>query len=80
MTEDERLARACIAKTLGECTQAGDARKAETYARCFTEDGVLCLSESIVGREAIQHWMEAPSVIKQQSGTRSGSDTIREAK
>ena len=67
MTEEERLARACIAKTLGECTQAGDARKAEPYARCFTEDGVLDLSERIEGREAILRWMSAPSPIKQSS-------------
>jgi hypothetical protein len=67
MTEDERLARACIAKTLGECTQAGDARKADAYARCFTDDGVLELAERIEGREAIRSWMAAPSVIRQSS-------------
>lgn len=67
MTEDERIARACIEKTLGECTQAGDARKAKAYARCFTEDGVLELSERIEGRETIREWMEAPSPIRQSS-------------
>jgi hypothetical protein len=67
MTEAERNARACIAKTLGECTQAGDARKAELYARCFTEDGVLDLGERIEGREAIRRWMEAPSPIRQSN-------------
>ena len=72
MTEDERIARACIAKTLGECTQAGDARKAEAYARCFTEDGVLELDERIEGRETIQRWMEAPSVIRQPKGPAPG--------
>jgi hypothetical protein len=67
MTESERDARACIAKTLGECTQAGDARKAEVYARCFTEHGVLDLGSRIEGREAIRLWMEAPSPIRQSS-------------
>jgi hypothetical protein len=65
MTEEERLARACIAKTLGDCTQAGDARKAEPYALCFTADGVLELAERIEGRDAIQHFMAAPSPIRQ---------------
>jgi SnoaL-like domain len=67
MTEDERVARACIAKTLGECTQAGDARKSERYAQCFTEDGVLELDERLEGREAIRAWMAAPSVIRQSA-------------
>jgi hypothetical protein len=67
MTEAERHARACIAKTLGDCTQAGDSRKAEPYARCFTVDGVLHLGEKIEGREAIRRWMEAPSPIQQSS-------------
>ena len=70
MTEDERIARACIAKTLAACTQAGDARKAEAYAGCFAIDGVLQLEASINGRAAIQAWMQAPSVIP-QPGTAS---------
>jgi hypothetical protein len=65
MTEEERRARAGIEKTLAACTQAGDARKAEAYARCFTEDGVLNLGERIEGREAIRRFMEAPSSIPQ---------------
>ena len=65
MTEEERIARASIAKTLGECTQAGDARKAEPYSLCFTEDGVLDLGDRLEGRAAIRRWMEAPSVIRQ---------------
>jgi len=72
MTEDERMARACIAKTLAECTQAGDARKAELYSRCFTEDGVLELGERIEGRDAIRRWMEAPSPIQQPKGPSPG--------
>lgn len=67
MTDNERIARASIARTLGECTQAGDARKAESYARCFAEDGVLELSERFEGRAAIRRWMEAPSPIRQSS-------------
>ena len=65
MTEAERNAREAIAKTLAACTQAGDARKADAYAACFAEEGVLELSERIVGRNAIRQWMAAPSVIPQ---------------
>jgi hypothetical protein len=72
MTEEERLARAGIEKTLAACTQAGDARKAEAYARCFTEDGVLNLGEKIEGREAIRRYMEAPSPIPQPSASAPG--------
>jgi hypothetical protein len=72
MTEDERLAREAIAKTLAACTQAGDARKADTYAQCFTEDGVLHLQSQIEGRESIRRWMSAPSVIPQPDGPSPG--------
>lgn len=67
MTDDERTARASIAKILGECTQAGDARKAERYAACFTTDGILELGERIEGRDAIRRFMEAPSPIRQST-------------
>jgi SnoaL-like domain len=72
MTEEERIARACIAKTLSACTQAGDARKADSYARCFTEDGVLELATRIRGRDSIRRWMEAPSVISRPDGPAPG--------
>ena len=72
MTEAERLARASIAKTLGNCTQAGDARKADAYAACFSENGVLELNQRIEGREAIRRWMAAPSVIPQPDGPTPG--------
>ena len=68
MTHEETIARAAILHTLALCTQAGDARKAEAYARCFTEQGVLELSERIEGREAIRRWMSAPSVIHPPAG------------
>jgi hypothetical protein len=63
MTSAEALARAAIEKTLAACTQAGDARKAEAYAGCFTENGALILAETFAGRETILRWMTAPSVI-----------------
>jgi SnoaL-like domain len=72
MTQAELLARAAIAKTLAACTQAGDARKAEEYARCFTADGVLELTEHYTGRDAIRRWMTAPSVIPAPAGGRPG--------
>jgi SnoaL-like domain len=68
MTEQEQSARAAIAKTLGACTQAGDSRKADAYAACFSEDGVLeLLNARHAGREAIRTFMAAPSVIPQPS-------------
>lgn len=67
MTDAELKARLAIADRLAACTQAGDARKAEAYAACFTEDGVLDLTagggEAIAGRAAILAWMKGPSVI-----------------
>jgi hypothetical protein len=68
----EANARAAIWDTLAACTQAGDARKADAYAQCFTEDGVLDLGEGIAGREAIRRWMSAPSVIPQPKGPSPG--------
>jgi hypothetical protein len=72
MTHEETIARAAISQTLALCTQAGDARKAEAYARSFTEEGVLELGERIEGREAIRRWMTAPSVIPQPEGGSPG--------
>ena len=65
-------ARAAISDTLAACTQAGDARKADAYAECFSEDGVLDLGQRIEGREAIRRWMSAPSVIPQSKGPSPG--------
>src|SRR4051794_17046106 len=72
MTNAEHLARSAIAKTLAACTQAGDARKADLYAGCFAEDGVLELAERYEGRETIRAWMTAPSVIPQPGGGAPG--------
>lgn len=76
MTDDESRARAGIAKTLAAAAQAGDARKAEAYAACFAEDGVLDLThgggQAILGRAAIGAWMQAPSPIAQPADRRAG--------
>ena len=74
MTEDERIARAAIADTLAICTQSGDARKADSYAACFAEDGVLDLGEGdkIIGREALRAWMKTPSAFPQPEGAEPG--------
>lgn len=69
MTEAERLARAAIEKTLAACTQAGDARKANAYAACFTEDGVLELEQKHETRAGIRAFMAAPSVIPKPTET-----------
>lgn len=67
MTDEEFQARAGIEKTLAVAAQAGDARKADAYAACFAEDGVLDLTSGggsvIAGRETIRAWMNAPSPI-----------------
>ena len=41
MTLDDLLAREAIRALMAKCTQAGDSLRAEEYADCFTEDGVL---------------------------------------
>lgn len=64
MTAEEIHAEAEIRQQLARCTQAGDARKADAYAECFSAEGVLELEQqTICGREAIRSWMGAPSVI-----------------
>ncbi len=64
MTPGQVHAMAEIRQHLARCTQAGDARKADAYAACFTVDGVLELAnETVAGRGAIRAWMTAPSVI-----------------
>lgn len=66
MTDDDHRAHTAIRATLGACTQAGDARKADAYAAAFAIDGVLDLTrQRLDGREAIRAWMQAPSVIPQ---------------
>lgn len=72
MTDEQATARAAIQNRLAACSQAGDARKADAYAECFTEDGLLQLAEAIEGREAIRAWMTAPSVIPQPKGGAPG--------
>lgn len=76
MTDAELKGRIGIADRLAAASQAGDARKADAYAECFTEDGVLDLSSGggapLRGREAIRAWMSAPSVIPQPVGRPAG--------
>lgn len=63
MTGEAVRDRLAIADLLAACTQAGDARKADAYAACFAEDGVLQLDEAIAGRDAIRAWMAGASII-----------------
>jgi hypothetical protein len=65
VTDSELADRIAIQDRLAVCTQAGDARKADVYAACFTEDGVLQLDEAIMGREAIRQWMGGAEIIPQ---------------
>jgi len=41
MTLEEMLAREAIRATMAKCAQAGDSLRAEDYAACYAEDGVL---------------------------------------
>jgi hypothetical protein len=72
MTDQELRARLAIADRLAACTQAGDARKADAYAACFTGDGMLQLDQAIAGREAIQRWMAGATIIPQPSSGAPG--------
>lgn len=72
MSDEELKARVAIADRLGCCALAGDSRKSDAYAACFTEDGVLALAEPIAGREAIRHWMGAASAIPQPKDASPG--------
>lgn len=66
LTPDQARWTESIRQRLAACSQAGDARKADDYAACFTDDGVLELEDrTIAGRESIRTWMRAPSVIPQ---------------
>jgi hypothetical protein len=56
--ENERAAHLEITDVMARCAMAGDARIADAYAKCFTEDGVLQVgAESIRGREALRTYM-----------------------
>lgn len=72
MTDEELKHRVGIEALLAACTQAGDARKADAYAACFTPDGVLQLDQTIAGREAIRAWMGGASIIPQPRGGTPG--------
>jgi hypothetical protein len=76
VTDRDLEARLAIADRLAAIALAGDARKADAYAGCFTKDGVLNLTLGgggvIVGRETIRNWMQAPSPIPQRSDRPSG--------
>jgi hypothetical protein len=63
LTLDELLTREAIRATMARCTQAGDSLRAEEYAACFTEDGILQTTGpqgasglDLVGRAAILVW------------------------
>lgn len=76
MSDWEFKARSGIQKTLAAIALAGDARKADAYAECFAEDGVLDLTQgggvTYDGRETIRAWMNAPSPIPQKSDGPAG--------
>jgi len=75
MTLEELLARECIRATLAKCAQAGDSLRAEDYAACFTEDGVL-QSERIPGEYLFRYEGRA-AILGFQTGWKSGETRPR---
>lgn len=64
MTDEECKDRAAIQNLLATAAQTGDTRKADDYAACFTEDGVLQLPDiSHEGREAVRSFMGGAKII-----------------
>lgn len=57
MTEDERLAREEIRRTLAQYNIGGDLNDADQYAGAFAEDGVIDSADfTITGRTEIRDW------------------------
>ena len=64
MTDEEARDRLAIQNLLARATQAGDRRRADDYAACFTEDGVLALDDgSHEGRDAIRAFMGGAQIV-----------------
>ncbi len=54
MTLDELLAREAIRDTLAKYNTSGDRLKAEDFAACFTEDGIIA-SERVSGEQTFRY-------------------------
>ena len=70
MTLEEMLTRECIRATMAKCAQAGDSLRAEDYAACYTDDGVL-QTESAAGAVHFRHEGRA-TIIEWQNRWKSG--------
>ena len=84
MTLDELLAREAIRDTIAKYNVSGDRLKAEDYAACFTEDGIIESTTKGVrdnfryeGRAAILEWQNAWRNAKPGQETRK--DVVRKA-
>ncbi len=84
MTLDELLAREAIRATMARCTQAGDSLRAEEYANCFTEDGILQTfgPESsngldLHGRAAILRWQSGWRDEPEKTNAPQGAKFVR---
>ena len=78
MTLDELLAREAIRATMAKCSRSGDSARAEDYAACFTQDGVLQV-ESKTGDVHFRHEGRA-TILDWQTRWKSGApgeDTAR---
>ena len=84
MTIEELLAREAIRDTIAKYNVSGDRLKAEDYAACFTEDGIIESTTKGVrdnfryeGRAAILEWQNAWRNAKPGQETRK--DVVRKA-
>lgn len=71
MDIEELLAREAIRATMAKCAQAGDSMRAEDYAACFAEDGVL-QTESRSGAVNFRHEGRA-AILDWQNRWKSGA-------
>jgi 3-phenylpropionate/cinnamic acid dioxygenase small subunit len=80
MTIDELLAREAIRDTLAKYNTSGDRLKAEDYAACFTEDGII-ESERVSGEKKFRYEGRA-AILDWQNRWRNrepGQDTVHNA-
>ncbi len=85
MTLDELLAREAIRDTMAKYNVSGDRLKAEDFAACFTEDGILQSERApgdfifrYVGRAAILEWQNRWR--NPEPGREQNHDTVQGAR
>jgi hypothetical protein len=84
MTLEQLLAREAIRDTMANCNVAGDRLKADDYAACFTEDGIIQSERApgdfifrYAGREAIRDWQNRWRSREPGPDTAQGASFVR---